>query len=366
MNLTKRKIFILVLALLSGLALFVFTRHDAFMYQQPVGKVEQARLLSTRTTKDTFNNRDRQTRKELTLRILNGKYKGKTVKLINTYSASGGLDQKFGPNQQVFLTLTKKNGQLQGQIQNYKRDTYLLMLVWLTVVLLLLTLQFQGLWVLFSVALNFVLFLIFIQLDVQLNLTYFFWLFALSALLFTGLSLLLVIGWNKQCGVIFTAVTVGTVLGLAVGYLCLMATGSRGVHYEALDFATQSPEQLFFSATVIGLLGAVMDAATDIVSTVFELKRTEPQIGRQKLFKSGQQVGKAIMGPLINVLLMIFFADTIVMAVLFLRTGNSIAYTFEWTMALGVVQSLISGIGIVLVIPTASALSALVLGRDKQ
>ena len=117
---------------------------------------------------------------------------------------------------------------------------------------------------------------------------------------------------------------------------------------------------------MIGLLGAVMDAATDIVSTLFEMKRTQPGISRKQLFISGQNVGKSIMGPLVNVLLLIFFAETVTMAVLFFRTGNSIAYTFEWTMSLGIIQSLISGIGITLVIPSASLLSSLVLGGGEK
>ena len=146
----------------------------------------------------------------------------------------------------------------------------------------------------------------------------------------------------------------------------MQVTNDKGVHYEALDFATQSPKQLFLAATVIGLLGAVMDAATDIVSTLFEMKRTQPEISRKQLFISGQNVGKSIMGPLVNVLLLIFFAETVTMAVLFFRTGNSIAYTFEWTMSLGIIQSLISGIGITLVIPSASLLSSLVLGGGEK
>ena len=57
---------------------------------------------------------------------------------------------------------------------------------------------------------------------------------------------------------------------------------------------------------MIGLLGAVMDAATDIVSTLFEMKRDQPELTKQQLFKSGQVIGRSVMGPLINVLLLIF------------------------------------------------------------
>ncbi len=109
-----------------------------------------------------------------------------------------------------------------------------------------------------------------------------------------------------------------------------------------------------------------MDAATDIVSTLFEMKRSQPELTKQQLFKSGQVIGRSVMGPLINVLLLIFFAETFAMSVLYFKTGNSIAYTFEWTMALGVVQALISGIGIVLTVPLASFLSAQFLGGKQN
>ncbi len=195
-----------------------------------------------------------------------------------------------------------------------------------------------------------------------MNLTYFFCLFAIAALLFTALSLALVIGLNKHFSVTFLAIFLGTTSALIFGCLVMYFTKSKGVHYEALDFANQSPKQLFLSATVIGLFGAVLDAATDIVSTLFEMKRSQPELTKQQLFKSGQVIGRSVMGPLVNVLLLIFCAETFAMSVLYFKTGNSIAYTFEWTMALVIVQALISGIGIVLTVPLASFLSAQFLG----
>lgn len=88
---------------------------------------------------------------------------------------------------------------------------------------------------------------------------------------------MLVIGFNWQCLVTFSSIFIGTTLAMIIGVVAMQVTNDKGVHYEALDFATQSPKQLFLAATVIGLLGAVMDAATDIVSTLFEMKRTQPE-----------------------------------------------------------------------------------------
>ena len=64
------------------------------------------------------------------------------------------------------------------------------------------------------------------------------------------------------------------------------------------------------------------------------------------------------MGPLINVLFLIFIMDTFLNAFLLLKNGNNWGYTFSMAMSLGMVQSLISGIGIVLAIPVVSTLVA--------
>ncbi|GBG94350.1 membrane protein [Ligilactobacillus salitolerans] len=359
----KRSLLIACCLLLVGGLIYFLSWHDAFLYHQDIAEVTQVTPLSSHKTQDEFKNSDQTHRQEVHLRLLNGKHADKKVTVKNTWSNSGAFDQNFSAGQQVFVDLQKSAHGLTGQISGFKRDTYLLLLCWLVIALLFLTMKFAGLKALFSVIINFCVFIFFVNLDVSLNLNNFFWLFVLSALIFTALSLAIVIGWNKQCVVTFASITAGTALALGIGVLVLKATSSS-LHYESLDFATQAPKQLFLSATVIGLLGAVMDAATDIVSTIFELKRAQPQLSVKQLSLSGLSVGRAILGPLVNVLLLIFFAETVPLAVLFFRTGNSIAYTFDWTMTLGVVQSLISGIGIALVIPAASVLAAWSLKKE--
>lgn len=356
--------FLLKLGVLAviGICLYLFLRNDAFLYKQPIGEVISVKQISSQETTDTYNNKDKQFEQRVRFEVLNGKNKGNVYSVKNTYTLSGGMDQNYRVGQQVFLNIQKHGKRQNVLIAHYKRDVYLVMLSYLVIVLLYLTMNLQGLLSILSVVLNFVLFLILVQIDVNANLTNFFWIFAGAAVIFTALSLALVIGVGKQFLVTFLAIFLGTSSALVIGCLALYFTNSNGVHYEALDFATQSPRQLFLSATVIGLLGAVMDAATDIVSTLFEMKRSQPSLTKTQLFKSGQAVGRSVMGPLINVLLMIFFAETFTMSVLYFKTGNSIAYTFEWTMALGIVQALISGIGIVLTVPLASFLSAQVLG----
>lgn len=351
--------YLLLVLLGSGLIIFL-AKNDAFLYRQPIMRISQVKNSHPEKTTDEYGNHDQQTEQRLTGKVLNGKYRGENFTLKNTFTKSHGEDQELQAGQDIFLNLyhNKKGQKPTATFANYKRDVYLFLLIWLMLCALLLVMRVRGLKAISSVLINFVLFLALVKLDIVWNITNFFWIYAAGALLFTALSLLIVIGWNEQSRVTFAAVTSGTAAALGLAVWIMWLTHDSGMHYEALDFATQQPKQLFLASALIGLLGTVMDAATDIVSTVFELKRSQPELQFKQLFASGRQVGRSIMGPLINVLLLIFFTETFTLAILYFRTGNTISYTFQWTMSLGLVQAIISGIGITLVIPVASFLAA--------
>lgn len=159
------------------------------------------------------------------------------------------------------------------------------------------------------------------------------------------------------------ATILGTLAAMLISALVLSLTHEKGVYYESMQYVTQVPRPLFLAETLLGSLGAVMDESSDISATLFQLKRLNPDISPKDLFIAGRNVGKSIMGPLVNVLFFIFMAETFTPALLYIKNGNSWGYTFAMNMCLGTVQSLISGIGIVLAIPLASGLMALFLGR---
>ena len=76
-------------------------------------------------------------------------------------------------------------------------------------------------------------------------------------------------------------------------------------------------------------------------------------------------VGRDIMGTLINVLFMIFMAETLPMVFLMLRNGNNWSYIMDQIMNLGILQSVVSAIGIVLAIPVTSIIVGLVVTRKR-
>ena len=109
-----------------------------------------------------------------------------------------------------------------------------------------------------------------------------------------------------------------------------------------------------------------MDEATDIVSSLYELVQTKKDLTAKQLVKSGRTMGQEIMGPLINVLVLIFMSEELPLTIIYLRDNNTLSSTFGFTLSLGVTQSVISAIGIVLTVVFATGCSLLFLEEKKR
>ncbi|ABJ64947.1 YibE/F family protein [Levilactobacillus brevis] len=357
---TKRgRLWAWLVTLLIGGLLVWGTQHDARIYHDPILQVTQVKTGTPTKETDDFHNVDRQTKQTLTGKLLNGSHRGRQLTITNTYSQSGAMDQRYHVGSQLFVVLhTHADGHLSATAKDIKRDTPLVFMLWLVVGLLLLIMQFSGFMAFLSVAANGVLFLLAILLNGSTQGAQVLWIFGSLAVVFAALTLWLVLGANRQMVITLATTLGGTAFSIIVALLVFHFTHEKGMYYESMQYVTQLPRPLFLAETLLGSLGAVMDESTDIISSLFALKRERPELSAIQVFKSGRQIGSTIMGPLINVLFFIFVADTFPMAMLYLKNGNSWGYTFSMNMSMGVVQSLISGIGIVLAVPLASFLAS--------
>lgn len=349
-----RKRIIWLLVILGGIGV-VLIHFDAPLYSQSVGQVITVKNNQPVKETDQFSNVDSSTKQTLKIKLLNGAKKGEIVQATNTFTKSGALDQPYKKGQQVFLQhVNTQHATVTGQ----KRDTVVAFVAWIAMSLLIVLMQLPGLLTLLSVMINTGLLIIAIMLDLDIKNINVVILFSVLGITMATVTLMLALGRNRQMLVTLAAslASVGLALLIALGVLAL--THERGMHYELMEYITQLPQPLFLAEALLAALGAVMDEATDIVATQFEVKAANPKITRWQLFVVGRNVGKTIMGALTSVLFLIFISSTLTMSLLYLRNGNSWAYTFQMNMALGLVQTIIAGIGIVLTVPVASWLAA--------
>ncbi|WP_268912412.1 YibE/F family protein [Lentilactobacillus sp. SPB1-3] len=343
----------------------VLVDHNDQFYSTPIMKVTSVKNYGSNKVTDEFQNRDYEHQQKVTGTITNGQHAGQKLTIGNEYSDSGAMDQKLHPGQKVFLTI-HNHKKLQANVKDIKRDTTIAFLITLAVCLLFVFLKKQGTTVVSSIVINTILFILAIRLNSGNNGANVIWIFSVLAVIFCTLTLLLVVGWNQRMWVSLAAVISATVVTLVLLMAVFGITQERGVYYESMQYVTQLPRPLFVAEVLIGVLGAVMDESVDIVAALATLKNEQPTLSKRQIFNSGRQIGRSIMGPLINVLFFVFMAETLPMTLVYLRNGNSWSYSFSMNMSLGMLSSLVSAIGIVLTVIFASFLSSMWLKAGER
>ncbi len=334
---------------LIGLCAVTFTYYNT-NYQATIAVVTKVKQLDDLKVTDQYENKDHELTQLLTLKVLNHQHQGQHYTLKNTYEKSQLENQAYHRNQRVFVQI--RNGQL--TISNVKRDWVIILMIFTLVLLMVILIGAKSWLVLASLLLNTIIFYVVIHFDIQKNGSGTIMIYSLAAMTFATVSFLLYQGIHRKMWAMLTSTIAALLISFGLCYLIMRLTNERGITYMVVEYATQNPRSLFIGQTLLGVLGAVMDESTDIISSLSEIIYHNPKITGKQLWQSGRAIGQEIMGPLINVLFLIFMADALPMTILYLRNNNAIAYTFEYTLSLGVLQSLISAIGIVLTVPTAT------------
>lgn len=351
--------------LLLGLILTAVTYFATDIYQKDeVALVTDHQIEDQliENNRDVYNNYDQTREQILHLQILSGKQKGKTYTVKNVYYPSQLVTEKYRPRQRVFVSL--KKGSL--ALVNPKRDWVLVLTLTITLALMVLVAGKHSLLLMLSMALSWLIFYSVIVLDVKLNGTQIILVFGLADIIFSFVSLLIVQGWNRKMLATWVATLLGVFVSFGLAFLIMQLTGQSEMKYETGDYATQDPRGIFLAQTLLGVLGAVMDEATDIVSSLYEIVQQKPHITAKELMKSGRTMGQEIMGPLINVLVLIFMAEALPMTILYLRDNNTLGSAFGFTLSLGATQSTISAISIVLTVIFATGCSLWFLKVQKS
>ena len=343
----------LIVAFVTGLTYF-----DSFMYHDPVIKVEQVKNLDKSTSTDEYKNTDTQITQLVTGKLLNGKNKGELISFKNTYYTSQLTDTKYTVGQQVILSKTGKT----YTPKNVKRDTVLVFTIGV-VVFLLYCMKFDRRKLFISVLINIVIFYGYLQAIIKTHDSVLLPLTVITALLISATALLVILGPTYPALMAYASTVIATTAAVLLSTFVLSLTNYSGIHLELDDFELQPYIGVFLSQVIFSVLGVILDETMDISSSLIEMKKEVSDVKETTLFKSGINIGRELIGPLINILLFIVIAENLNLVLLYLSNGNSIGYTLDMTLSLGLTQLLISAIGIVLTVPVTSFIASKVITR---
>ncbi|WP_376700687.1 YibE/F family protein [Bacillus sp. A1] len=363
----KKKLFYVITAL-CFISSLIFVTHNASFYERPIAKVTKTTLEHQSDVQDMHKNKDKIFTQTITARLENGSQKGQLIHLSNQYSLSGANDQKYSIGDEVFVSIDKgkpSKKDISGSIIDKKRDKQLLLIAWIFIFTLLIIGKKQGFFSIVSLMFNAVLLSFALDLYRKHPNIGLIFICGICILIFTVISLLLVSGFHAKTYAAIAATLAGTFVSLLITYLVMLATGEKGLRYEEMQYLTRPYHTVFMAGVFIGSLGAVMDVAITMTSSVFGLYEENKGISLQALRRSGMEIGKDIMGAMTNILFFAYISGSIPMMLLYLKNDSPIGFTLSMNISLEIARALAGGIGIVLTIPASLYASVFFIKRKK-
>ena len=363
-------------ALITLLALgFVFFLYRLNQVQKPelittVGRAfERARVVEI--VKDNLQEDGRRYgEQEVRLLMLSGPKKGQTV---DATSAAGYL---FGagctPGMEVIAIQSVSGDISVTSVYGADREGVIYVFVFLFFLLLCVIAGKQGLKS--SVGLVFTLACIFfLYLPLVFRGFSPFWAAVLVAAVTTLVTMYLIAGPTKKaaCAIIGTVSGVIIAGAAATGFGYFAGVSGYNVSdIENLLFLADSTRiqvgGLLFSALLISSLGAAMDIAISVASTVNEIHESSPSLGRAELFSSGMRVGRDLMGANSATLILAFAGGSLSMLVSnYVYDLPYIQIINSYGIGIEIMEAFSASFGIILAVPIVAAVSAFWMGSAR-
>ena len=370
---------VLVLAVLAGVAVWLNrtdedeTASDAS--RMVYASAEVTAVLSDNAQEDFQNAEGRRVGdQELEIRILSGDHKDEIMTVTNYMSALFNVDVGQG-DRIIVRIMTDEEGSYYASVFNYDRGIVLGVFLLIFFALLAVLGGKKGVGALAGLLLTlgciwFILIPCLIRGVPAIPVT-----IGVSAVA-AAAGLIFLNGYSKKtlcavCGCVGGVLAAG-IAAAAVGTLSPMNGFNMQEAENLILYGADKGLKisgLLVCGVLISALGAVMDVALGIASSVWEMREQNPDATAGSLFRSGMQIGRDAMGTMANTLILAFAGSSLNMLILvqtydipFLQLINTDS------IALELVQSVAGSFGILLTVPLVAFVSArlMVHGRNRR
>lgn len=321
-------------------------------------------------------NLEEQTKQEVTVKILTGQFKGATRIIDNMLTGNPAYDIPLSQGDKVIIHTEPISeniitaDDIDFFIADIKRSSQLWIFSLIFAILLITIGRKKGLTSIVSIIAT--IFLIFTLL-VPMILNGFCPIASsiLCGILSTVVTIYLVGGFNSKSSSAIIGTSLSLIFAGALSVLVIYFAHLTGFAGEENMFLYTARPDLDFkgilSATmIISALGALMDTSVSIASTINEIHQTDKTLSIKKLFQSGMNVGRDIIGTMSNTLILVYLGSSLPLVLL----SNNIDLNKFFNLnqvATEILSALTGSIAILICVPiTALIASYLVKKNQKQ
>lgn len=172
----------------------------------------------------------------------------------------------------------------------------------------------------------------------------------------------------------FLGTVSGTLLAMVFGIAAQLLAKIDGLRLEdaepllQLKYAEASIglgiKGLLVASIIISALGAVMDVAMSISSSLEEVHSANPALSRNDLFRSGMNIGRDMVGTMTNTLILAFLGSEFALIIFLYSRGLAFYHLFSTAfVALETISGLSSSMGMVLAIPMTAFISSSLISQ---
>ena len=351
-----------ILLILSFFAIMPTFADETKILPSQIGIVENVHYTDT-------NEAYAQTKQIAEVKIKTGEFKGETVELENVLTGNPYYDIKLKNGVKVLLHAEDNGEGVEFSIEDIKRSGTL---VWLGLIfcgMLVYVGKKKGFFSLISIGIT-VLLITHILSPMILAGINPIAAAAFICIISTLITMYLVGGFNAKStsaalGTIFSLCFAGILAGITM--ITARLTGFSGENTTFLYSA--HPELNFIHLTismiVLATLGAVMDVAMSISSTINEIYETDNSLHIKDLFISGMNVGRDIIGTMANTLILVYLGGSLPLVLL---AGNIDLQKFINLnqVVTEIASALIGSIAIVICVPLTAITASILIHNYKK
>lgn len=308
---------------------------------------------------------------QVKVEVLTGLYKGRVMETIHYYGGNPAYDFMVHPEDEVILSIEDEDYVLSDvHIADIVRDKYIYYLLTIFLVCILLIGAKKGLKTIISLLITGLAVLKILLPGILAGKDPIF----MTILICTGvtiITLMLITGFSKKS----LSAIVGTVIGIVSSGLLakhiihltrITGLGSEESRIFFFSFVEGKLDMtgILFAGIVIGALGAVMDVAISIASSITEIHLANPKMSVGQLIRSGLNIGRDIIGTMSNTLILAYTGSSLPLMLLLL--ANEVPYLKYINLdmiATEIIRALSGSIGLFLAVPFTAIVSAILCKR---
>lgn len=361
---------LLILFLIIGICLPA-QADDRIILKSETGVVENVKYEDA----ESINQGEQTTKQEVTVRVLTGDFKGSERIIDNMLTGNPAYDIPLSKGDKVILHMEPVSDTVTAPedvdifIADIQRNTEIYIFTGIFCILLLIIGRKKGLTSIISILSTLAL-IFFMLMPMILNGFCPIASAVLTGIISTVITIYLVGGFNSKSSSAIIGTSISLVFAGALSMLAIYFAHLTGFAGEENMFLYTARPDLSFTgilsaSMIIAALGALMDTAVSIASTVNEIYETDKTLSVKQLFKSGMNVGRDIIGTMSNTLILVYLGSSLPLVLLSSNIDMNKFFNLN-QVATEILSAITGSIAILVCVPATAIIAAILIKRQNE